>query len=373
MVIGFDAKRAFCNATGLGNYSRMIIGGLAELHPGIGLRLYTPYRTAAYRSFFDAYGQVSVAEPRVRIGNNALWRSYGVVKSIRRDGLDLFHGLSHELPHGLPDSLPAVVTMHDLAVWRFPGFFPWPDRAFYKKKQRDACDRADVVVAVSGQTRQDLVDILGVTPEKIRVVHQSCHPRFERQVGTEERQRVRKKYGLPQRFALCVGTVEERKNQHAVVEAFAQVDKTLSLVIVGKKKPYSRVVEEEIARKGLTARVLMLDGVDAADLPAMYGEAVCSVYMSLFEGFGIPVVESLCCGTPVVCSNCSSLPEVGGEGALLANPSDPEAVADAINRLASDPELRHAKSSAALTQASLFSKEKVIADLVDVYSQFVKL
>ena len=372
MVIGFDAKRAFCNATGLGNYSRMIIGGLAELHPEMELRLYTPYRTETFQSQFSDCGQVSVVEPSVKLGSNALWRSYRVSKAIKHDGLDLFHGLSHELPHGLPSGLPAVVTMHDLAVWRFPQYFPKLDRLTYRKKQRFACDRADRIIAVSGQTKQDLIDILGVPEEKISVVYQACHPQFAAIVEQEVRQRVRSKYGLPERYVLCVGTIEERKNQRAVVQAFKALDEELHLVIVGKKQHYAQIVEEEILRQGLSSRVRMMEGVDFADLPALYAEAVCSVYMSVFEGFGIPVLESMCCGTPVVCSNRSSLPEVGGEAALLVDPSDVEAIASAIRELATDADYRQLKSKMALEQAALFSKEKVIGDLINVYSQLVK-
>lgn len=369
MVIGFDAKRAFCNATGLGNYSRMVISGLAAMHPETSLCLYTPYRDDAFRSCFEAYGNVKIVEPKTRIGNNAWWRSYGVAKTIRNDALDLFHGLSHELPHGLPENLPAVVTMHDLAVWRFPQFFPRWDRMVYQKKQRYACDRANVVVAVSEQTKNDLVEIMGVPQGKIRVVHQSCQDRFWQPVEAVELLRVREKYGLPKRYALCVGTIEERKNQVSVVKAIKAVDADLSLVFVGKKRPYVRAVEEAVAELGLASRVIMLENVDGDDLPALYSDAVCSVYMSVFEGFGIPVLESLCCGTPVVCSNVSSLPEVGGEAALLANPADPEAIAEAIGRLASDPEFRQMKSTMSRQQAALFTKEKVVADLVGVYSQ----
>lgn len=373
MVIGFDAKRAFCNATGLGNYSRMIIGGLAELHPELGLRLYTPYHQERFQSQFSNAPQVNIVEPNLHIGNNALWRSYGVSRAIRRDGLDLFHGLSHELPHGLPSDLPAVVTMHDLAVWRFPQYFPFVDRTIYKNKQRHACHRADHIIAVSAQTQQDLIDILGVPKEKISVVHQSCHPQFTVPVEQETRQRVRSKYGLPRRFVLCVGTVEERKNQRTVVKAFKALDEDLHLVIVGRQQRYARTVEEEVVRQGLSSRVMMLEGVDFDDLPALYAEAVCSVYLSLFEGFGIPVLESMCCGTPVVCSNVSSLPEVGGDAALLVDPTESDALADAIRRLASDPSFRQQKSVMSLNQAALFSKEKVVGDLMHVYSQLVKL
>lgn len=370
MVIGFDAKRAFCNATGLGNYSRMVIGGLAALHPEMPIRLFTPYRENAFMSCFDAYDNIKVIEPKIRIGTNALWRSYGVAKTIRNEALDLFHGLSHELPHGLPENLPTMVTMHDLAVWRYPQFFPFPDRKIYQKKQRYACERADMIIAISEQTKKDLVEILNVPQEKIRVVHQSCQDHFWQPVAEADLLHVRAKYKLPERYALCVGTVEERKNQVSVVKAIKKVDDNLSLVIVGKKRPYVRTVEDEISKLDLSGRVILLEDVAGDDLPALYTSAVCSIYMSVFEGFGIPVLESLCCGTPIVCSNVSSLPEVGGEAAMLADPTDSEAIADAIGRLASDAEFRQMKSTMSRQQAALFTKEKVIADLIGVYSQF---
>ncbi|MBR4391896.1 MAG: glycosyltransferase family 4 protein [Bacteroidales bacterium] len=347
----------------------MIISGVAELHPEVRCRLYTPYRDAAFKTYFDAYPNVTVVEPEVQIGSNSIWRSYSVAKVIRDDGVDLFHGLSHELPHGLPADLPALVTMHDMAVWRFPQFFPLVDRAVYRKKQKAACDRADRIIAVSKQTKSDLVEILGVPEEKICVVYQSCHPQFWNPVPLEEQQRVNAKYKLPEKYALCVGTVEERKNQLMVVKALAELPE-LNLVIVGKQKPYARQVKEEIVRNGLEKKVMMLEGVDFADLPGLYSGALFSVYMSVFEGFGIPVLESMCCGTPVVCSNVSSLPEVGGEAALLADPQDVDGIAEAMNRLAFDPGLRQDRKDMSLAQAAHFSKGKVIGDLFEVYSQF---
>jgi glycosyltransferase involved in cell wall biosynthesis len=371
MVIGFDAKRAFCNGTGLGNYSRMVIAGLAEMHPEMGIRLYTPYRKDTYQAYFDAYPKVKVIEPACKVGSS-LWRSWGVSKVIRKNGLDLFHGLSHELPHGLPASLPTVVTMHDMAAWRFPQFFPRWDRMIYQRKQRFACEYADVIIAVSEQTKKDVVEFLGVPEAKVVVVGQSCDPQFWKPVSSEAVEFVKNKYKLPERYVVCVGTVEERKNQLSAVRAMAKVDESISLVIVGRHQPYADLVKAEVEKLHLENRIIFLDHADFADFPALYANAICSLYLSVFEGFGIPVLESMCCGTPVVCSNVSSLPEVGGDAAVLVASDDIDAIAEAINGIAEDLAYRNVLKRKAHDQASRFSKEQVICELYKVYLNVLK-
>lgn len=370
-MIGFDAKRAFCNGTGLGNYSRMVIAGLAEMHPEMGIRLYTPYHKEAFQTFFDAYPNVKVTEPACKLGSS-LWRTRGVSKAIRKDGLDLFHGLSHELPHGLPDNLPAVVTMHDMVAWRFPQFFPRVDRMIYQQKQRFACECAVVIVAVSEQTKKDVVEILGVPEAKVVVVGQSCDPQFWKPIPPEAKAYVRSKYGLPERYVICVGTVEERKNQLSAVRAMAKANQGISLVIVGRHQAYADKVKAEVEKLHLGDRVVFLDHADFEDFPALYANAVCSLYLSVFEGFGIPVLESMCCGTPVVCSNVSSLPEVGGDAAVLVSPTDVDGIAETVNRMDQEVAYRNELSEKSRPQSLRFSKERVINELFEVYSNVLK-
>ena len=371
-MIGFDAKRAFCNATGLGNYSRMVIAGLAEMHPEIGIQLYTPYRKDAYRSCFDAFQNVKVVEPSCPLGRGSLWRSYGVSKAIRHDGLELFHGLSHELPHGLPAGLPALVTMHDMAAWRFPQFFPRFDRMVYRQKQRYACEHADVIIAVSEQTKKDVMGFLEVSEKKIVVVGQSCDPQFWKPVSQEAVEQARKKYGLPERYVISVGTVEERKNQLTAVEAMAKVDQNISLVIVGRHQRYAEKAKASVEEFHMEHRVHFLEQADFDDFPALYAGAICSLYLSVFEGFGIPVLESMCSGTPVVCSNVSSLPEVAGDAAVLVDPTDVDAVAEAVNRVAEDAVFRNELVGKAHIQSQRFSKEQVIGELYEVYRNVLR-
>lgn len=368
MVIGFDAKRAFCNFTGLGNYSRMVIGALASSHPEDSFLLYTPRKSDAYAHCFDGFEHLKVVEPDKGLGKGSLWRSLGIPAQLQRDGVEIYHGLSHELPYHVPDHIAQVVTIHDLSVWRFPQYYPFLDRRSYQLKQRYACEHADAIVAVSQQTKKDVVELLGVPETKVFVVGQSCHPQFLEPVSSDDQERVRKKYALPERYVICVGTVEERKNQIAAVKAMARVDADLALVIVGHhQRQYSQAVKEEVSRLAMGTRVSFVEDADFADFPALYSNAVCSLYLSVFEGFGIPVLESMCCGVPVVCSNNSSLPEVGGEAALLVDPEDEESVAAAVARLSEDAVFRTEMVERSYRQAACFSKEKIANDLYDIY------
>lgn len=371
MVIGFDAKRAFCNATGLGNYSRMIISGLAETHPDDTFHLYTPCRKAEFMDVFSRFHNLYINEPKHKMAGS-LWRTFGVAAAMRREPIDLYHGLSHELPRGIPSNIPTVVTIHDLAPWRCPANFPLPDRTSYRAKMRHACRRADAIVAVSSSTKADIVEILGVPEEKITVVGQSCHPRFMSPVTEADRLAVKEKYALSDCYVIAVGTIEPRKNQLTAVRAMAEVNGKVSLVMVGHPKPYVELVVKEIRRLRLEQRVKLLHEVDSADLPALYSGALCSLYLSLYEGFGIPVLESMCCGTPVICSNRSSLPEVGGDAAMLVNPDDESGVAQAVNRMATDSVFRESLAERVRQQANRFSQEKVIGDMYQVYQRLLE-
>ena len=340
MVIGYDAKRAFCNRTGLGNYSRGVVAGvLRSAHAKSTCAvLYTPYAEPSFASYFDDIPQAQVRQPqglwRCMPG---LWRTLAPAQQVCKDDVQLYHGLSHELPLFLPAGVRRVVTMHDLIVRRYPHYFSLFDRIVHRIKQRHACRVADAVVAISEQTKRDLIDLMHVPEEKIRVVYQSCEPQFWQPVSDAQVEAVREKYGLPGRYVVSIGTVEERKNQLCAIEAMKQLPDDVALVIVGRPRgAYGR----RVAAAADGRRVRLLSGVAFSDFPALYTGAVASVYMSRFEGFGIPVLESLCCGCPVVTSNVSSMPEAGGDAALYAAPDDHAAVAAHLMRLLDDDAFR---------------------------------
>lgn len=361
MKIGYDAKRAFRNNSGLGNYSRMVTGGVAK---GEKVILYTPSVKGRHVEYFSGMENVSVCIPKgLWMLMPDVWRSVWTGLRAKGDGVTLFHGLSHELPFGLPKGVKKVVTMHDLIVMRYPQFFKPADRLIHRLKMRHACRVADAVVAISEQTKRDLLEFLHVPEEKIRVVYQSCDPIF----WEKDSRNLRKKYNLPEKYIICVGTLEERKNQLRVIEAMEMLPKEVGLVLVGRPRgDYGRRV-----LAAANSRIRVLTNADFADFPALYAGAVASVYLSVFEGFGIPVLESMCCDCPVVTSNISSMPEAGGDAALYAAPNDVETVAAHLNRLLTDDAFRQECIEKGRTHRLKFAPEKVTADMIAVYKSLL--
>ena len=369
MIIGYDAKRAFRNNSGLGNYSRMVIGGVCrEGHGMVKSLLFTPTTKGRHTHYFDDIQEVEVRQPRgLWAMAGGLWRSVWSGLCARREGVDIYHGLSHELPFFLGNGVKKVVTMHDLIVRRYPEFFKPVDRIIHRLKMRHACRVADIVIAISEQTKCDLVDLMHVPEEKIRVVYQSCDPIFWNPPSATlppSHSAVQ----LPERYIIAVGTVEERKNQVAAVRALALLPEDVCLVVVGRPRGnYPQQVRHVAKELGVDHRVIFLQNAVFSDFPALYRGAVASVYMSVFEGFGIPVLESLCCDCPVVTSNVSSMPEAGGDAALYAAPDDYRALAAHLSRLLSDPAFRNSQIEKGRTQRLKFAPEKVSQDMLALY------
>lgn len=371
MKIGYDAKRAFKNRTGLGNYSRMIIGGIANAAPHITGLLYTPGIDGQFSGYFDNVPNIKVVQPGgvARLFPH-LWRSYGIAARLNGDGVQIFHGLSHELPHLIPKRVKTVVTMHDMIVWRYPQLFKPFDRMVYRIKMRHSCHIADLVVAASQQTKSDIVEILDVPTEKIRVVYQSCDPIFWQPVAEQAKAEVRTRYNLPQNYAICVGTIERRKNQHSVVRAMASLPDNLHLVLVGGHHTgYYNTVQQTIQETDMEQRVHILDNARFSDFPALYANAMMSVYVSEFEGFGIPVLEAMCCNTPVVTSNTSSMPEVGGDAALYANPNNVDDISEKILALYNNAHLRQQLVEKGTLQRQNFTAQKISRQMIDLYEE----
>ena len=381
MLIGYDAKRAYCNNTGLGNYSRMVIGGVARVllrrNDGTdGVVLYTPKMHEEYVGYFSSEANISTRQPAGWRGKfPALWRTFGEGKWLTFDKIDLFHGLSHELPYNIPEKVKKVVTMHDLIVLRHPEYYNAIDRSIYRWKQRHACEVADIVVAISEQTKADLMEMMQVPEEKIRVVYQSCDPLFWRFISdplTVDDIDVHEEYLLPKRYFVAVGTVEERKNQGAAIQALAKLPGDVGLAIVGRPRGgYSATLRQLAKECGVENRVFFFEDIPFDYFPAMYNHAAGSLYVSRFEGFGIPILESMCCDTPVITSNLSSMPEAGGDAALYVAPDDVEALATQMRRLLEDESLRQECIKKGRIQRERFAPEKVSRDMVAVYDELL--
>lgn len=379
MRIGFEAKRATHNFRGLGNYSRGLIEGLSEYCPDQELFLYVPpVKNPKGQEWLKTLnGKAHVRLPDSFLGKtfSPVWRSLLIADDIRKEKLDIFHGLSHEIPMRL-DSLPVkkVVTMHDLIYLRYPEFFPLIDRMVYSRKFTYACKHSDMVIAICEQTKEDLIRFLKVDEKKIKVHYQSCSPLFYESLEPAKIQDVKNKYGLQKPYILNVGAFEERKNQLTLVEAYAQAAHKIEadLVLVGQGKAYKAKVEEKVAALKLSDRVKILNSVHHEELPGLYQGASLFCFPSLFEGFGIPIVEALFSKTPVITSHGSVFPESAGPDACFVEPLSPASIAEAIVRVLNDQKLREKMISGGLNYVQRFHRRDSSLSLLDLYGQVMK-
>jgi len=381
MHIGFDAKRAFHNGTGLGHYSRTLLQSLDNFFPEHEYYLFNPRPS---RHFWLEGTHLHEVQPTGFINKlfPAAWRSSRVKADFKKYKIDIYHGLSHEIPIGIRDTgVRSVVTMHDLIHERYPEQYNAVDVRIYRKKFRYACKYADHIIAISEQTRRDLVEIYNTPEEKITVCYQSCNPAFATILSTAERERIRTKYGLPPQYFLYVGSLIERKNLLNICKAlFLLREKlTIPLVVIGNGGKYKQVVQDYLQQQGMADNVIFLSDngvartdsafITAADFPAIYQGAIAMIYPSVFEGFGIPVLEALWSKVPVITSNVSCLPEAGGDAAFYVNPQSAEEIAAAMLEVYSDPAKAELAREKGKVHAERFSPQACAAAVMNVYTK----
>jgi len=376
MTIGFDAKRAFRNFTGLGNYSRYVIDLLTRFYPENRYLAYSPSASSGRAvKFAEGHPCLTAILPEGGWKHfRSMWRTFGITGRLSSDGVSVYHGLSNELPLNIKKAgnVRTVVTMHDVIYLTCPECYPAVDRLTFNYKYRKACKNADAIIAVSECTKRDVVRYYRIDPEKITVVYQGCDESFRRTVGEDELAAVREKYSLPAKFVLNVGTIERRKNALTLVKALKALPEDIHLVLVGKKTKYADEVSEYAAANGLSGRLKFICDVDFADLPAIYHLALVFAYPSRYEGFGIPVLESLCCGTPVIAATGSCLEEAGGAGSVYLDPDDVAGFAGEINRLSGDASARKVMAEKGKAYAERFTDERLSADLMNFYKKLMK-
>lgn len=375
MKIGYDAKRAVNNNTGLGNYSRLVIDTVASTGDD-SLVLYAPkLRENPRLSPLLELENVTICGPDSWSGRKfpSLWRTRGITRQLSRDGVELFHGLSNELPLNIASAgIPSVVTIHDVIFRRFPHCYKLIDRKIYDYKFRKAAENATRVIAISERTRLDIMELYHIDPAKIDIVYQGCDAQFARPVDVADIERVKAKYGIDRPYIIGVGTVEERKNQLLTVKALRGLPAEVMAVIVGRRTCYAADIDKFIAAHGLGDRVKFVEKADFADFPALYAGALFSSYPSRYEGFGIPVIESLSVGTPVIIASGSCLEEAAGEGAPVVAPDDVEALVDYGRRLIDDAAYRAEVVTAGQRYIKRFSHSNFAAGLRESYRKAVE-
>jgi glycosyltransferase involved in cell wall biosynthesis len=382
LKIGFDAKRAFQNNTGLGHYSRTLITSLATYFKENEYYLFAPKKI----SLFDthSFSNIKTITPTLFFDKlfKSAWRSSGIKKDLLNNKIELFHGLSHEIPFGIKRTgIPSVVTIHDLIFEKYPQQFKKIDVHIYRKKFTYACTYANHIIAISKQTKNDIVELYKINPEKITVCYQSCNPIFEKTITDIEKQRVKEMYQLPDQFFLYVGSIIERKNLLAICKAINLLKEknNIPLVVIGNGDKYIDTVKKYIAENDLTDKIILLSETEAArtsanfksavDFPAIYQMATALIYPSIYEGFGIPVLEALWSRLPVITSNLSCLPETGGDAAYYVNPYNENNIAEAMYTIATNISLRNEMGIKGLQHAQNFTQQKCAANVMEVYKK----
>ena len=363
LTIGYDAKRIVRNGTGLGSYGRTLVNDLAA-DGSIQLRLYTPDEGRD-----DLHNQI-IPRPNISFCyppysvvpfHKAAWRTKGIVQDLRRDGVQIFHGLSGELPVGIRQSgIKGIVTIHDLIFLRHPEFYNWLDTKIYAWKFRQTIREADHIIAVSECTKRDIIELGEVDESRISVIYQSCAPRFNVSSSQNEENKS-------SRYILSVGSIEARKNILLAVKALPYLPKDVSLVIVGRHTKYTDQVNDYIKANRLEHRIRILHGVSDEELPALYAGAEAFVYPSVYEGFGIPIVEAISCGLPVVACTGSCLEEAGGPDSLYVAPDDAEGMANAIRQSLRGAEGREQRILRSREYIRRFEGCDVAAQVIDLY------
>ncbi|MDR0230084.1 MAG: glycosyltransferase family 4 protein [Flavobacteriaceae bacterium] len=369
MKIGFDAKRLFHNNTGLGNYSRDLVRILHQYFPTNEYILFNP-KPKVIPFFSENKNGFQIISPKGLMRKlHFIWRTYCISKEpIVRD-LNIYHGLSGEIPTNIPVSVKKVVTIHDLIFERYPHLYSFWDRKAHFKKFKYATEHADAIVAISEQTKADIIQYLKVEPTKIKVIYQGCAQAFKEEYSIEDLEQTRQKYKLPKEFVLNVGTIEERKNALSLVKAIKDIDTTL--VLIGRKTKYTTLLEDYIEQNNIKHKVIFLQGITLVELAHIYQLATIFAYPSIFEGFGIPIIEALYSGTSVITTNSGVFPEAGGPNSVYINETDSNAIKEAITKLLEDPILRKSIEDKGKQFVQKFNDAEIAKQWMALYNNLI--
>jgi len=369
MRIGLDAKRLFFNHTGLGNFSRTLLKHLIDVAPEHQYLLFSPKAPSPQEipDFVHSAG-LEIIYPKRK---SPLWRLKGIVSDLKTHQVDVYHGMSHEIPIGLTKAgIPSVVTMHDLIWIPYLQYYPWLDRQLYQWKYQRSAKEATRLVAISTHTQRDLIQYFKVPKEKIEVIYQGIHPRFWQEPKPSEGTPL----DVPDTYMLYVGSLTERKQAILILEAMAQIPEAnrLPLVVVGKGKAYEAQFRDRIQQLRLEHWVYFMGFISDENLPQLYRRARMTIYPSAYEGFGLPIVESLACGTPVITTSFSALPEAGGAGALYMDQLDANALARFILELSQNEATYKTLQEVGREHARQFDNKAAARAYVSVYEEVGK-
>lgn len=365
MKIAFDAKRFFHNTSGLGNYSRDLVRILSKYYPENQYLLLHKNKSERGSEILENT-HVSFVET----SKGMMSRQFNMGKDAQKENADIFHGLSGELPLKWDKKpIKKIVTIHDLIFVRYPQYYSFFDRKIHLWKFKKAANTADKIIAISEQTKRDIIQYLKVPENKIEVIYQGCHKAFKEQQSEEFIQKTKEKFNLPERFILNVGTIEDRKNLLNIVKAIK--DTEIPLVVVGKKTKYYQKIASFIQKNKIEEQIHFLENVSMDELAVIYKSADIFIYPSFFEGFGIPVIEALFSKTVTITSNTSCLPEAGGPDSVYIDPENHLDIQAKIKFLWDSGSERKRRSDKGFEFVQKFNDEPIAHQLMDLYQKII--
>lgn len=372
MKIAIDAKRAFNNTTGLGEYSRRLISALLR-YSDAQLELFTPtVRLTSIAREVESHPRATIRMPEGvwRVDGGRAWRRWGCAGQVRRLQPDVFHGLSNEVPTGLSKTIPTVVTIHDVIFLDEPALYRWHDRWIYRQKVGQAVRDAHLIITISEYTRRRLLHHFPKAENKpVEVISPICDEEFLNCEATKWNGEV----PLPSEYLVYVGRVEPRKNIHTLLRALALMGRRApALVSAGPiKLGYYRELKWWQLHHAPHLRWIALSALDRQQVAVLLRGALALVYVSEIEGFGMPVVEALAVGTPVIVLKGTACEEAGGSLALSIEENNPEALASAIQQVITNPTLREKVRKEGRRWAECFAPQQIVPRLLQAYERAV--
>jgi glycosyltransferase involved in cell wall biosynthesis len=366
MHIALNALFVHQELFGGGIYLKNLVRELSRLDAD---NRYTLYVSDTGASHFQGLGpNFHLIHQSNRRLMRVLWEQSGLPIELRRLGVDVYHGPGYVVP--LFKVCPQITTVHDLTAYLYPETHEFFSSWYYRLLMPWSVKAADRVIAVSTSAKGDLMRLLGVPPEKICVIHHGKDERFTPHRDESRLTKVRRKYGITKKMILFVGGIDLRKNPAGLVRAFAML-KSLHgshmLVLTGGFGEHYESIRARLPEWGVEDHVLFPGYVPNEELADLYRLAEVFVYPSLYEGFGLPVLEAMACGVPVITSKVSAMPEIAGDAAILVEPNNIEDLAAAIERVLANTALRQGLVEKGLRRSQLFSWKKAACDTLDLY------
>lgn len=378
MRIAIDGRTIVSQRTGVGVYAERLVRSFLSID-----------RQNSY-TLFMAEDDPSLDAPNLTkvilssstaMGPNRVWENFVLPRFLRKQRIDVYFSPAYVLPilhpprgkRGSTHHTAMVVTIHDLVAYHFPETFTLKMRIWQRLFVANAVRVADCILADSVATKLDIQHFHEIPDDVVKVVYLPVDARFQTVSDCAILERLRTTYKLPPKFILCVGTLEPRKNIGRLAAAYAKLPESLrkehSLVLAGGLGWYSEGIKKEIDALSLGEQIRLLGYVHQHDLPALYSLASAFAYLSLYEGFGAPPLESMACGTPVICSRSSSLPEVVGDAGILVDPLNLDEITSQLSRVLTDESLRSRLSEAGKRQAGLFRAHDKALDILQIFEE----